>query len=61
MKATWLDWIAVGLAVAGAAAWLGFRIRRGLRRQKEAKRASAGCPATCTDCPLSRNCGERRP
>lgn len=53
---TW-DWVAVGLAVSFAAAWLGFRIRRNWQKQKEAKGKFGACGATCDGCPFAKGCG----
>ena len=57
MDAQWLDWIAVGAAVAGAAAWLGWRARRNWRKQKEAKDRACACSSGCDGCPFSKGCG----
>lgn len=57
MGGHWADWIAVGLAVAGAAAWLGFRIRRALRKHREPGGKVGGCGSPCEGCPFTRDCG----
>ena len=59
MGGRWADWIAVGLAVAGAAAWLALRIRRHFRRQKEARGKAGACGSPCDGCPLGKDCGGR--
>ncbi len=59
MNAPWADWMAVGLAVALAAAWLGFRIRRQWRRQRDARPGEGACGSKCDDCPFSQGCGGR--
>ena len=58
MNTQWADWIAVGLAVAGAAVWLGWRVHRYLRRVRT---AAGGRPAdcdspSCTGCPFAKDC-----
>lgn len=55
-----LDWIAAGLAVAGAAVLLGFRVRRNLRRQKESKNQPGACGSACEGCVFAKNCGGKR-
>lgn len=55
-----LDWIAVGLAVAFAAAWLGFRFRRNWRKQKESKGGIGACGSSCEGCPFDKGCGGKR-
>ena len=60
MNAAWADWVAVGLVVAGAAAWLAWRMRRYLRRLREdAHKRSGACAAGCEGCPFSKNCGSK--
>ena len=57
MLAAWADWIAVGLAVAGAAVWLGWRVRRYLRRIRTAGGKPTGCDSpSCIGCPLAKDC-----
>lgn len=60
MNAPWADWLAVGLAVAGAALWLALRIRKNWRRQKDTKVASGACASGCAGCPFSKGCGSHR-
>ena len=60
MLAAWADWIAVGLAVAGAAVWLGWRVRRYLRRIRTAGGKTAGCDSRCGDCPFARDCDGKK-
>jgi len=54
METQWADWIAVGLAVAGAAAWLAWRARRQWKRRQ----ASGGSPTCggCDTCPFGKDC-----
>ena len=60
MSAAWADWAAVGAAVAVAAVWLAWRVRRYLRRLGvEARKNSGGCAAGCEGCPFARNCGSK--
>ena len=56
MNLEWLDWIAVGLAVGLAAAWLALRIRRYWRKQKDAKNRACACASGCDGCPFAKNC-----
>jgi hypothetical protein len=56
MGGHWADWLAVGLAVAGAAAWLAVRIRRHWRRQKDAKARACACASGCDGCPFAKGC-----
>ncbi len=56
MNAHWADWIAVGLAVAGAALWLALRIRRNWKKQQEARARSCACLTPCDGCPFSKDC-----
>ena len=56
MNAHWADWIAVALAVAGAAVWLGWRVRRYLRRVRAAGGKPVGCDSRCDDCPFAKDC-----
>ena len=57
MNAHWADWIAVGLGVAGAAAWLGWRMRRYLRRIRAAGGKADGCDSpSCAGCPFAKDC-----
>lgn len=53
MNATWLDWVAVGLAVAGAALWLAWRIRRNWQAQRDAQNRSCACLTGCDGCPFA--------
>ena len=59
MNPEWFDWIAVGLAVGIAATWLGWRIRRYWRKQKEARGRSCACASGCDGCPFAKGCGDR--
>ena len=56
MNTQWADWIAVGLTVAIALTWLGFRIYRQWRKQKDRKPGAIGCAIGCENCPFSKNC-----
>jgi hypothetical protein len=60
MNAPWLDWLAVGAVVAGAALWLFLRARRNLRKQKDAAAHSCACLTGCDGCPFAKGCQERR-
>lgn len=60
MDATWLDWAAIGVAVAGAAVWLGLRVRRNLRRPKESTADPGACGAACEGCVFAKRCGPKR-
>lgn len=60
MNAQWADWIAVGLAVAGAAVWLGWRVRGYLRRIRTAAGKSARCDSRCGDCPFVNDCAGKK-
>ena len=53
MNATGLDWIVVGLAVAGAAFWLARRIRRNWKAQRDNQNRSCACLAGCDGCPFA--------
>ena len=59
MNAHWADGVAVGLAVVGAATWLGFRLRRYWRRQKESAGRSCACASGCDGCPFAKGCNNR--
>ena len=59
MNAQWADWLAVGLLVGGAAAWLTRRMLVNWRRQRDAKIASGACSAGCAGCPFSNGCGSQ--
>ncbi|MDD2239087.1 MAG: FeoB-associated Cys-rich membrane protein [Kiritimatiellae bacterium] len=61
MNTQWADWVAVGLAVALALTWLGFRLRRQWRKQKDLPPGSIGCDAGCENCPFSKNCTSQNP
>ena len=63
MNATWLDWLTVGLAVAGAALWLAWRIRRTWKAQRAAQNRSCACLAGCDGCPFAgKSCaGDKKP
>lgn len=54
MSAQALDWVVVGLAVAGAAAWLALRVRRNLRQKR---RKAGACGSPCEGCPFGKDCG----
>jgi hypothetical protein len=56
MNGQWADWIAVGLAVAGAATWLGWRVRKNWRKQKDAKNRACACSSGCDGCPFAKGC-----
>ena len=56
MNAPWLDWLAVGAVVAGAALWLFWRARRNLRKQKDAAAHSCACLTGCDGCPFAKGC-----
>lgn len=61
MSAQAWDWLAVGLAVAVAAAWLGFRIRRTLRKPRESNGKPPPCGgSSCRGCPYGSDCDGRR-
>ena len=60
MSAQNLDWIAVGLAVAGAAFWLGLVAWRKLRRPEDPKRKSGACGSACEGCVFAKTCGDKR-
>ena len=53
MNATWLDWLTVGLAIAGAALWLSWRIRRNWKAQRDAQNRSCACLTGCDGCPFA--------
>lgn len=53
---TW-DWIAVSGAVAFAATWLGFYMRRHARKRKESSNSIGACGSSCDGCPFSKGCG----
>ena len=47
----------MGLAVAGAAAWLGWRVRRYLRRIRAAGGKADDCDSpSCAGCPFAKDC-----
>jgi len=58
MPGEWMDWMAVGLAVAGAVGWLALRIRRQWKKQKQASNPACACGTSCDGCPFARNCGD---
>jgi len=60
MNAPWLDWLAVGAVVAGAALWLFLRARRNLRKQKDAAAHSCAGLTGCDGGPFAKGCQERR-
>ncbi|MGD9612910.1 MAG: hypothetical protein AB7V22_08400 [Kiritimatiellia bacterium] len=53
MNATWLDWVAVGVAVAAAALWLALRIRRNWKAQRDNANRSCACLTGCDGCPFA--------
>ncbi len=61
MSIDWQSWdvMAVAATVAFAAAWLGFRVRRHLRRSKGGGGKTGACGADCDGCPFARDCGGR--
>lgn len=61
MTAQWADWVAVGLVVAMALTWLGFRLYRQWRKQKDLPPGSSGCDAGCETCPFNKHCTGSRP
>ena len=56
MSAPWADWVAVGVAVAGAVLWLAWRIRRNWKMQKENRNRSCACLTGCDGCPFAKGC-----
>ena len=63
MNATWLDGVAVVAAVACAAFWLVWRIRRHWKAPRDAQNRSCACLTGCDGCPFAnKGCdGARRP
>lgn len=59
MSAHWADWIAVGVIVAVALTWLGIRMYRQWRKQKDRKPDAIGCEIGCENCPFNKNCTGR--
>ena len=53
MQAIGLDRIAVGLAVAGAALWLVWRLRRIWKAQRASKDRACACLTGCDGCPFA--------
>ena len=53
MQAIGLDRIAVGIAVAGAALWLAWRLRRIWKAQRASKDRSCACLTGCDGCPFA--------
>jgi hypothetical protein len=51
-----MDWLAVGLLVFGAAAWLARRARRNWLKQKAAKDRACACSSGCDGCPFAKGC-----
>ena len=60
MNAHGADWIVVALAVAGAAVWLGWRMRRYLRRLRTAAGKPTACDSGCGDCPFAKDCDGKK-
>lgn len=56
MNGQWADWLVVGLVVGAAALWLGLRVRRDMRRRKEAAARQETCNLGCEGCPFSDVC-----
>ena len=60
MFAKWADWIAVGLAVVGAAAWLAWRVRRYLQRIRKPAGKPVVCDDRCEGCPFAKDCDGKK-
>ena len=57
MSSQTADWIAVGVAVVFAVAWLGFHFRRSWRKKKELKGKIGACCSPCEGCTHAKGCG----
>jgi FeoB-associated Cys-rich membrane protein len=59
MKAQWLDWLVVGIVVAGAALWLGMHYRRKWLQKKAQGTSPGACGGGCDGCRYSKDCSRK--